>query len=130
MNLLADTVTLIFHFTDQEKRLGSEANRLLLEADQGLHKIYLSSVSIMEILYLSEGNRIGITLDEFVEIINKSENYIIIPLDTAVIKTARQIQDIRELHDRMIAATALHLGMPMITSDREMRQSKAINTIW
>jgi PIN domain nuclease of toxin-antitoxin system len=32
--------------------------------------------------------------------------------------------------DRMIAATALAEGLPLLTADREIRRSKALQTIW
>jgi PIN domain nuclease of toxin-antitoxin system len=32
--------------------------------------------------------------------------------------------------DRIIAATALIEGIPLVTADREIRRSRAVSTIW
>ena len=37
--------------------------------------------------------------------------------------------DIPDMPDRIIAATALHLGLPLVTRDRRL-QSAGIQTIW
>jgi len=35
-----------------------------------------------------------------------------------------------ELHDRLILATAKHLQIPVISSDKKFKKLKDINTIW
>jgi predicted nucleic acid-binding protein len=37
---------------------------------------------------------------------------------------------VADMPDRIIAATALHLGLPLITSDSGIRKLKNIKTIW
>jgi hypothetical protein len=43
---------------------------------------------------------------------------------------AAEIDDIRELHDRIIAGTAKHLRVPVLTSDQILARSKHVSTIW
>jgi PIN domain nuclease of toxin-antitoxin system len=62
MYYLADTVALVWHLRGH-RRLGRHARRILREADQGHHTIAISGVTLMEILYLSEGQRVSISLD-------------------------------------------------------------------
>ena len=52
MDYLADTVAIVRHLR-QHPALGSQAANILHEADQGLHRIYLSAITLMEVLYLS-----------------------------------------------------------------------------
>jgi hypothetical protein len=62
MYYLADAVALVSHRRGH-RRLGRHAWRILREADQGHHTIAISGVALMEILYLSERQRISISLD-------------------------------------------------------------------
>ena len=57
MQYLADTVAIIRHFASVGK-IGKAAKSILQDADNGKNKILISIISIVEILYLSERNRI------------------------------------------------------------------------
>ena len=46
------------------------------------------------------------------------------------IQAAFGISDIPELHDRLVAATARHYGVPLLTNDPVIRASTAGPTIW
>jgi hypothetical protein len=61
--------------------------------------------------YLFEKNRIDIGLLQ-TEDLFKSQNYQFEPLSFEILKTASEIDDIPELHDRLIAATARYLDLP------------------
>jgi len=56
----------------------------------------------------------------------QSENYQFEPLSLEILKTAAEITDIPELHDRLIAATARHLDIPIITNDPEILNSSFV----
>jgi PIN domain nuclease of toxin-antitoxin system len=129
MNYLADTVALIRHM-EQHPALGQRARRIFQEADAGYHRIYISSISLMEILYLSEARKIVLKIQDVITAAAASSNYLIYPVDAQVIVSAAEIDDIRELHDRIIAGTARHLAVPISTSDQILSRSKHISTIW
>lgn len=129
MDYVLDTVGLIRHLAGG-KRLGKTARAVLDDADKGVHHIIVSAISLMEILYLSERGRITASLKEAIELISKSTNYSIHPVDVPVIQAAEKIDDVRELHDRAIAGTAKLLKVPLITSDRALRHSKHVKTLW
>ena len=54
MYYLADTVALVRHLRGG-RGLGRQARGILREAEQGQHTIAISGISLVEILYLSEG---------------------------------------------------------------------------
>jgi predicted nucleic acid-binding protein len=84
VNYLADTVAIVRHLR-KHPALGSEAARILKEADAGLHRVYLSAITLMEVLYLSEAKRIDVPLSELVSIVTASRNYEIIPMDSETV---------------------------------------------
>jgi len=51
-------------------------------------------------------------------------------MDADVILKYFQISDVPELHDRLIAGTALLLNAPILTNDPGMEQSEFVLTIW
>jgi PIN domain nuclease of toxin-antitoxin system len=128
MDYVADTVAIVRHL--RQKRLGKQAARIFREADAGQHTIAISSITLMEILYLSEAKRIDVRLPEVINLTLASTNYAIVPIDADIVLTAATIDDVPELHDRILVATASSLGVPLLTSDRVIAGSKHAQVIW
>ncbi len=62
--------------------------------------------------------------------IHQGSNYFIFPLDLRVILSCRYVTKIREMHDKIICATAKLLNVAIITIDAQRRQSNEVETIW
>jgi predicted nucleic acid-binding protein len=129
MNYVVDTVALVRHLRGG-KRLGAGAKHILQEADAGLHTMYISGVTLMEILYLSESRRIAVDLRAVQDLLNRSRNYRVIPIGLEVVTMAVSIDDVPELHDRLIVATAKLLTVPILTNDPVMVGSQHTTTVW
>ena len=82
----------------------------------------------MEVMYLFEKHRIGIGLLHTEELL-QSRNYQFEPLSLEVLQVASGIDDIPELHDRLIAATARYLDLPLITNDPVIRNSRFVSVL-
>lgn len=128
MHFLADTVAIIRHFANVGK-IGKAARSILLDADNGKNKILISIISMIEILYLSERNRIPLNLEEMRSKLLHLDNYEIVDLDLEIVETARNVKGL-ELHDRLIVSTALSLNVPILTSDKIISASGKIDVIW
>jgi len=126
MQYLLDTVTIIRHFTGN-KNIGVSAKKIL--DSSGEVKFYISAISLMEIMYLTEKKRINIDLKDTLERIRKSSLYYIVDLTPQIIEAALEI-DFYELHDRMILATAKWLDIPIISSDSKFKSVTGIVSIW
>lgn len=90
--------------------------------------VIIPAIVLMEVLYLFEKNRIDIGLLQ-TEDLFKSQNYQFEPLSFEILKTASEIDDIPELHDRLIAATARYLDLPIITNDPVIRDSRFVEVL-
>jgi PIN domain nuclease of toxin-antitoxin system len=84
----------------------------------------------MEILYLSEAKRIDVRLPEVINLTLASTNYAIVSIDAEIVLAAATIDDVPELHDRILVATANSLGVPLLTSDKVIASSKHVQVIW
>lgn len=94
--------------------------------------VYVLTVSIVELTYLVEKGRFGFALlNRLVsELQRPSPELIVAPFDLLTASTLRSVPaSIRDMPDRMIAATAVALGLPLVTRDQQI-QNSGIPTIW
>jgi len=128
MEVLADTVTIIRLFSATGK-IGRKAGSILRKIENGEGHCFISVVSLVEILYLSEKNRIPIDLAGTIRRVNESGNYTITDLTPPIIALAEKHPFV-EIFDRLLIATALYLGSPLLSSDGKIQQSGLVETIW
>ena len=94
---------------------------------------YISAVSLVEAVYLVERGRIAANaFERFVRVLGQDNlAFKVFPVDYNVASVLRSIprDAVPDMPDRIIAATALHLGLPLVTRDRRLRAA-GIQTIW
>jgi len=129
MEYLADTVAIVRHLR-AHPALGPQAAQILQDADNGRHHVYLSAITLMEVLYLSEAKRVDVRLDELIRHVSNSVNYEIVSVNADVVLAAAGVDDVPELHDRIIVGTAKWLGVPIVTGDGIISESRHVKTIW
>ncbi|RKY77190.1 hypothetical protein DRQ07_09080, partial [candidate division KSB1 bacterium] len=113
MLYLLDTVTIIRHFSDIGN-IGKKAREIL---NQKSNNFMISVISLMEIMYLAEKNRIDINLMQVLEKIESSSLYSIVDLTPEILIVAEKTPFF-ELHDRLILSTARLFEIPVISSDK------------
>lgn len=96
-------------------------------------QIGFSSITLAEIVYLSERGRINAdTLDRLLAAVDSEDALLVeIPFERNIALTLRQVDrsQIPDLPDRIIAASALYLNVPVISRDRRIQLS-SVDTIW
>lgn len=129
---VADTHTIIWYLFNDE-RLSNTARQTIETAAVDGHQIGIAAITMAEIVYLSEKKRIPKqTLERLLNAIDKEDSVLIeIPLDRNVVQALARIErtQIPDLPDRIIAATALYVKVPVISRDRKIKLS-SIQTIW
>lgn len=132
MAVVADTHTFIWYLLGSN-RLSATAMAVLEQIIQAGDSIYVSSISLVEIAYLVERNRIPeAAFEQLNQAFTDPISFQVVPLDLALARTIRQIDraTVPEMPDRIIAATALHLNLPLITRDRRIQALPNIQTSW
>ena len=85
---------------------------------------------IAEIGYLSERKRIDTNLKEVKQFLKKNKNARIEPMSFEIVETAFQLNNIPELHDRLIAATAIFTNAILLTNDPVIHACKSVKVVW
>ena len=127
-SFVTDTQAII-HFMENKKPISTTINEIFKNADEGKATIYIPVIALMEILYLFEKKRIKTNVLHFKELFAQSTNYVEQELNIHILEKAFEINDIPELHDRIIAATAKYLEIPLLTNDPVIINSKHCQTI-
>jgi len=129
---VADTHAALWYLFG-DSRLSLPAKRFVDQAADSGRKVVLSVISLAEILYLIEKGRLPflayVKLREALGIVS----YVIdeAPLTTGIVEAMREVSrtEVPDMPDRIIAATALYFGVPIISRDEHIRAAK-LQTIW
>lgn len=131
--VVADTHTIIWYLQSSEK-LSHDAALSLDGAINNGYAIYISAISIVEITYLVEKSKIPeIALEQLLQALtDPNVGLVVAPMDLLVAESLAKIPrlTVPEMGDRIIAATALCLGLPLVIKDYKIRALSVIQTIW
>jgi PIN domain nuclease of toxin-antitoxin system len=56
--------------------------------------------------------------------------FCLIALDHSILLKMFDLKEIPELHDKIIASTAKHLNLPIITKDQILQNTPHLKTVW
>jgi PIN domain nuclease of toxin-antitoxin system len=131
-DIVIDTHIVIWYF--------AEPNQLSVSAESAIDKaeangtIYVSAITIVELIYLTEKAKIPadvlISLRQALD--DPTTAFRLITLSRDVSDEVENISRliVPEMPDRIIAATALLLNLPLITKDSKILALQNIKTIW
>ena len=130
---VTDTHALYWHIMGDSK-LSMRAQIIFQGADEGNHQILIPSIILVEMIYLVEKTRISsTTLNRVIDLLNDSNgSYCVALLNLETINSLQLIprEEIPDMPDRIIAATAHQLGIPLISRDGKIQKSKIVHVIW
>jgi predicted nucleic acid-binding protein len=125
---VTDTVALILRL--EKRTMGPAAHQIFADVEHGHGRLLIPTMSFAEIMYLAERKRIVATLADVHGYMQQYPNCVEAALTFAIVTTAQKITDIPELHDRLIAATAVYFDAPLLTNDRAIGASVHVQTLW
>jgi PIN domain nuclease of toxin-antitoxin system len=122
-DVVTDTHALIWYLEDSPK-LSALASQVFDRCDRGEVVIYIPTICLIEIIYLQEKGRISANLKTQLDeaLITGTSGLILFDLTVGVVEALAKIprEAVPDLPDRVIAATAFHLNLPLISCDRRM----------
>lgn len=129
---VADTHAALWYLLGSA-RLSARARDFIDAAAQAGDSIALTAISLAEIVYLFEKRRIEESAYHDLRAALRGGDSVFedTPLTADIVETMRRVPraDVPDLPDRIVAATALHFGVPVISRDGRIRAS-GIATVW
>ncbi len=117
----------------RDARLSALAHQRIDAATAQGEQVAISSITLVETAYLEEKGRIPAgTLGGLLRLLDCEEPSLVeVPVTRRIIAALLDIsrEAVPDMPDRVIAATALSLGVPLISRDGKIRESQ-IQTIW
>lgn len=129
---VADTHAVLWYLTEDE-RLSDTAKKFMDDAVKAKQQISVASITLVELFYLVEKKRITSDIRELVIKVLKRRNglFSLYPLDYDSAMAVGNIprEQVPDMPDRIIAATAWLLDVPILTRDRKI-QASGLTIIW
>lgn len=129
---VADTHTALWYL-HKNPLLSAPAREFIDAAALSGDIIVLSPISLAEIVYLTEKKRIPASAYEELKNALADHEYVIeeAPFNARVVEAMRQVprDSVPDLPDRIVAATAIYFGVPVLSRDGSIRASN-VRTIW
>ena len=129
--ILVDTHVVVWLAFDQAQ-LSKNARAAINEARQKGEGLAISDITLLELATLSNQGRIRLDMSLESLLREVEARFIILPISGRACVRAVGLPAAypKDPADRMIGATALVEGLPLLTADRAIRRSRALHTIW
>lgn len=130
--LVLDTHAAVWALIDRG-RLSTAARTAIETAAADNSPVFVPSISVVEITYLIEKGKLpaAVKAQLLAALDDPQSNLTAAPLDLDVANRVEHVErgQVPDMPDRIIAATAVHLGLPLVSRDAKIRVS-AVHTLW
>lgn len=130
---VADTHAVIWYFS-ANKRLSPKVRTIFSDANRGYKQVIVPSIVLVEVFFLLQRTRVSDEVTQEILALTESptDGIYVYPLNKGVIDALAHFGPtaVPELADRIIAATALHLNLPLLTVDHAIQNSNLVQTVW
>jgi len=113
-------------------RISKKARAVIEQTRQGGHGLAISDITLLEIATAENKGRVTLnsSLETFLSEIEA--RFVVLPITGKVCVRAMGFPATypKDPADRIIAATAIVEGLPLVTADDAIRRSMALPTIW
>ncbi|HEY3940349.1 MAG TPA: type II toxin-antitoxin system VapC family toxin [Bryobacteraceae bacterium] len=128
---VADTHAALWYLL-RNPTLSATARLFMDDAAATGQDIVISPISLAEIVYLIEKNRLPASAYEDLKSALADPEYVIeeAPFNGEIVEAMLKVSraDVPDMPDRIVAATAMHFGVPVISRDGRIRSS-SVKTI-
>lgn len=130
MNLVVDTHALVWYLSGRPRRLSARARRAFAQAESGRLTVHVPVTVLVEIVLLEQAGRLRVSYRELREQLALRPGFPLEPTTPEDVDEARALGVLVDPFDRLIAGTALRLGLPLMTNDELITTSRRVKTYW
>ena len=129
---VTDTQCLIWHLI-HDRHLPKTARAIFTAADDGRSQVLVPSMVLVETIFLLQRPRVAQrVVDHLLQLTEDPDaSFRVVPLDSAVVRAVNDFGPaaVPELADRVIAATARSLNLPLLTVDHAIVASGLVDVV-
>ncbi|MGB8440009.1 MAG: type II toxin-antitoxin system VapC family toxin [Candidatus Acidiferrales bacterium] len=129
--ILVDTHVVVWLALDP-KQISRKARAAIDAARGNAQGLAISDITLLELATLVAKGRVALraSLESFLEEIES--RFVVLPMNARSCARVMGLPSTfpKDPADRIITATALVEGIPLITADREIRKSRVLEAIW
>ena len=129
---VTDTHALIWYAMGRHKRLGAQARAFFSLVKKGKASVYVPAITMVEVLEAAHRGTIRIDggAESWLQALLASGSFFEVPLTSEIVIRASGFHSIPERGDRLIAATAAHLDLPLLTRDPDIAAAAGVEILW
>jgi len=131
--LVADTHTIVWYLQN-DPQLSAKAGEMLDAAVADGDPIFVSAATVVELNYLLSKGKISEADYRWYLLVMETAGEVVevAPVDMGVARAVEMVprDEVPDPIDRMIAATSVALGVPLVTRDRRLRSLETVETVW
>jgi PIN domain nuclease of toxin-antitoxin system len=129
--ILLDTHVVVW-LAFEESRISKPAAAKILKAREGGEGLAISDISLFELARAFKQERVRLAVSVESALAEVESRFTVLPITGPIsLRTLSLPENYpRDPVDRIIGATALVAGIPLITADRKIRDSGALTTVW
>jgi PIN domain nuclease of toxin-antitoxin system len=120
----------LWWYLQAPENLSASAVSIFQLAEAGNATLVVPAIAVAELYYVSVKERQPVIVSELMEDLASRRWIEFSDLSRAQLEYLDRLPEIPEMHDRLIAAESILLGVPLLTRDRELVGSPQIETIW
>lgn len=128
MYCVTDTHALVWYLSD-DARLSARGRAVFASAEHGDIAIVIPAIVLLECIDIFDKKKVRFDFQGLILKIAESRNFIIAEMNWNLILEVERTKGFKDLHDRVIVATAKLFGAPLLSRDRIIRQVYR-KTIW
>jgi PIN domain nuclease of toxin-antitoxin system len=104
----------------------------VVESALTAHALHVSVGSFLDLRYLVDSGRFQATILDHVRSVVDGDAFTVVPLDMLIIDAMARVprDHVPDPFDRIIAATALHLDLPLVTADESIQGAIGERAVW
>jgi PIN domain nuclease of toxin-antitoxin system len=132
MVLATDTHALIHHVTRQNKKLGRRARVIFDRVERGIDVLLIPFAVLEEVMLLYEAGKVRLPMSfrDLLISFMQADNFDLGVNDGQLLLEAAALTGIKDPYDRLIVAQARVAGLPLVTGDEEIHDSRLVRTVW
>jgi len=128
MYFVTDTHSFLWYLTSSPK-LSKKARAIFGSCDQGEATIIIPAVVLLECIDIFDKKKINLNFEDIVSKILQATNFIFSEINWSLVLEVNKVKGLRDLHDRVIVATARVFDAFLISRDKTIKNFYR-RTIW